>query len=74
MVIKLKSSGELEWMKLFGGSGSTSFYRMLSEPDGGVLAMGSITGLGEGSSDVVLMKLSSAGGIEKLKTFGTSAS
>ena len=69
MVIKLKSSGELEWV-----SGITSFYRMLSEPDGGVLAMGSITGLGEGSSDVVLMKLSSAGGIEIVNTFGTSAS
>ena len=47
---------------------------MLSEPDGGVLAMGYTTGFGEGSSDVILMKLSSAGGIEKLKTFGTSAS
>ena len=77
-VVKLSSSGMLEWQKAYGGSGSETAQNIQQTTDGGYIvacttnsANGDVTGIhGNGGTDGWLMKLSSSGTIEWQKVLG----
>ena len=46
IVVKMSKDGNLEWIKLYGGTASSNFIRLISTDDGGVLALGNTTGFG----------------------------
>lgn len=71
-VAKLTSDGNLEWFKMFTGSGSEQLIRLLKQDDGGVLAMGNTDSYGEGSFDAVLLKLSASGEVLVSRLYGSS--
>lgn len=45
-MLKLSQNGDLEWIKLYGGTGANNFAKLMSDDDGGVLALGNTTGYG----------------------------
>ena len=71
-LIKINSSGELEWNKTFGGDKDDygrSFQRTI---DGGYIIGGSTKSYGEGKEDFWLIKIDSEGNEEWNKTYGGS--
>jgi hypothetical protein len=77
-IVKLTSSGELDWQKSLGGSSSEWAYSIQQTTDGGyIMAGGSSSSEGDlsenkGSSDYWIVKLTSTGGIDWQKSFGGS--
>ena len=72
-VAKVSSNGDLLWMKMLGGLLTTTFQRVISTDDGGVLVTGNTTGYGEGSFDIILCKLSASGNLEFTKLYGSNS-
>ena len=77
-VIKLSSTGSLDWQKSFGGSGNDYATAVLQAIDGGYLVGGytfSVDGdvtTNHGNNDYWLLKLNSDGSLKWQKTFGGS--
>ncbi len=69
-ILKLSSSGGIEWQRAYGGSGSEvpSCIRLTS--DGGYIIVGGTTSFGAGTFDFLVLKLSSSGDIEWQRTVG----
>ena len=57
LLIKLTNNGELVWIKRIGGLGSTLLSRIATEEDGSVIVMGNTDSYGEGSYDILILKL-----------------
>jgi uncharacterized delta-60 repeat protein len=72
LIIKLNSSGNIEWSKAIGGSSSDYIYPISQTPDGGYIAGGNTTSYGAGLTDFFIIKLNSSGNIEWSKTIGGS--
>ncbi len=79
-VLKLSSTGALEWQKCFGGSGWDEANAVEQTPDGGYIVAGTgssndgdISG-NHGSSDFWVLKLTENGNIEWQKSLGGSKS
>jgi|GEM_PF-518136 len=75
-IIKLDDSGNLQWQKALGGSGTEEAYSVEQTSDGGYIIAGSsnsnngnVTG-NHGSYDYWIVKLDSAGNIQWQKSFG----
>jgi len=68
---KLSAAGNVQWQKLYGGSGEESARDLLPTPDGGCLAVASTSSFGAGGADFWLLKLNSGGKIEWQKAYGT---
>ncbi len=75
-VVKLNSSGEIEWQKCLGGTNYDFAYSIQQTSDGGFI-VASITGSNDGDvsgnhggSDYWVVKLNSSGGIEWQKCLG----
>ena len=75
-VIKLDESGNVEWSKLYGGSGDDSGVAVIQTADGGYIAVGEtastdgqVTGL-NGNIDFWVIKLSADGTLEWQNTYG----
>ena len=78
-LLKIDSSGSVEWSRALGGSGSEDGARLTQTADGGFLANFSSTSSNDGdvtnyhgNRDCWLVKLSSAGSIEWSRTVGGS--
>lgn len=76
-VIKLDSSGNLQWQKTFGGSNDETAQCVRQTPDGGYIAVGSTTSNNgdilsgnQGSLDYWVLKLDSTGNLQWEKTYG----
>lgn len=77
-VVKLNSSGSIEWQNTIGGTGNDDLYSVIQTTDGGYLLGGySISGISgdktvasKGGYDYWIVKLNSAGGIVWQKTYG----
>jgi len=69
-VLKLYSTGNIEWQKTYGASGSDYAYCVQQTIDGGYIIAGDTTSFGAGSVDIWILKLSSTGNIEWQKTYG----
>ena len=75
-IIKVTSSGEIEWQKTLGGSEDDMSHSIIQTVDGGYIFTG-YTGSNNGDitnnhgiSDVLVVKLSSTGSTEWQKTYG----
>jgi uncharacterized delta-60 repeat protein len=70
LVVKLNSTGDLEWAKTYGGTSSDDAYSIQQTSEGGYIVAG-IT-LSYGAYDVLIIKLNSIGDLEWARTFGDS--
>lgn len=78
-VMQVSTSGDIQWINTFSGSGSQSGRGINSTSDGGLILTGYSTSndgdfddLNRGDRDIVLIKLNSSGETEWLRTFGGS--
>jgi len=71
LVIKLNSSGNIEWKKTFGGTGDDVAYSICETFDSGYIVAGETSSFGAGYRDFLVIKLNSYGNIEWAKTFGS---
>lgn len=75
-IIKISSTGTLEWQKTFGGSNYEHAYDIIQTIDGGYIFLGSSSSsngdvnLNYGFDDIWVVKLSTDGTIEWQKSFG----
>lgn len=75
-IVKLTSTGAIQWQKAIGGADNDYVYSFHSTPDGGYIAAGytysnngDVSG-NHGDADAWIVKLSSSGAIEWQKTLG----
>jgi len=73
-VLKLDSTGNLEWQKTFGRGNDDDDYAFSIQQttDGGYVVAGETDSFGAGVYDTYVLKLDSAGNLEWQKTFGGS--
>jgi uncharacterized delta-60 repeat protein len=69
-ILKLSSSGNIEWQQIYGGSDQDWFSTVQQTSDGGYAVCGSSYSFGAGSSDGWILKLASNGNIEWQQTYG----
>ena len=70
LILKLSSTGAVDWVRTFGGAGGDGAYSIIQTSDGGYAVTGYTYSFGAGSSDFLILKLSSTGDLEWAKTFG----
>ena len=73
LVIKLDSDFNPEWEQAFGGAGIETAATVWPAKDGGYLVTGTTDSVGNGASDVWLLKLEPDGKLAWNKTFGGTA-
>jgi hypothetical protein len=73
-LVKLSSSGSLEWAKAVGGGNHDFGYSVIQTTDGGCAVVGYTKSFGAGSEDLFLLKFSSTGSVEWARTVGGSDS
>jgi hypothetical protein len=56
-VVKLDSSGNVQWTKTIGGSGGDGAMSIIRSSDGGYVFAGSTTSFGVGNSDIYVVKM-----------------
>ncbi len=71
-VLKLSSTGTVNWQQTYGGSDLDEAYSVQQTSDGGYIVAGRTLSFGAGFSDAWILKLSSAGAIEWQRTYGAS--
>jgi hypothetical protein len=72
-VVKLDSSGNVQWAKTIGGSDYDAAYSIIQSSDGGYAVAGYTRSFGAGSEDMYVVKLDSSGNIVWTKTIGGSS-
>ncbi len=73
MLVKLSSSGALQWCKTAGGPAADYAYSLTQSSDGGFVVAGSTMSYGSGSNDIYVVKFNSSGIAEWGKTVGGSS-
>jgi uncharacterized delta-60 repeat protein len=71
-VLKLTSIGDVEWESIYGGSDNDYLNCIQETSGGGYVVIGNTYSFGAGDSDLLVLKLSSAGDIEWQRTYGGS--
>ena len=69
-VLKLDSSGGIEWQQAYGGLYLDRGWSIQQTSDGGYIVGGATSSCGAPCSDVWILKLDSSGGIEWQRTYG----
>jgi len=69
-ILKLNSTGEIEWQKTFGGEDDDKANSIQQTKDGGYIVAGWTESFGSGYNDVYILKLNAKGDLEWQKTFG----
>lgn len=69
---KYSDDGEIDWQKAYGGDGIDTGYKARETSDGGFIVAGATESFSNGSSDIWVFKIDSAGGIEWQKSYGGS--
>ena len=76
LILKLNSTGNIEWKKSYGGSGFDNARSIQQTSDGGYIVVGSTSSTdgdvsgNHGSADYWILKLNSTGNIEWKKSYG----
>ncbi|OGF66572.1 MAG: hypothetical protein A2Y62_01005 [Candidatus Fischerbacteria bacterium RBG_13_37_8] len=70
LIMKLNSSGNIQWRRLFSSSGWNAAESIAATPDGGYIVTGTAYSDIE-ANDVIVIKLNSSGNILWRRTFGT---
>ena len=79
-VVKLNSSGTIQWQKNYGGSDNDNSYSVIQTSDGGYIsagrtnssASGDVTGTNKGIADFWVVKMNGSGTLEWQKNYGGS--
>ncbi len=71
-LIKLNSSGIVEWQKIYGGINADAGYALVQTSEGGYIIAGETKSYGAGQADCWIIRLDSAGGILWQKAYGGS--
>jgi uncharacterized delta-60 repeat protein len=72
-VVKLDSSGNVQWTKTIGGSYSDVANSIIQSSDGGYVVAGWTASFGAGDDDIFVVKLDSSGNVVWAKTIGGSS-
>jgi len=70
-VLKLSSTGTIDWQRIYGGSNDDKAYSIQQTSDGGYIVAGVTASFGAGSDDAWILKLSSTGTIDWQRTYGS---
>jgi len=70
LVLKLSSTGNLEWSHVFGGNGDDYASSIQQTGDGGYTVAGTTFSYSAGEMDIWIFKLSSSGEIDWQRTYG----
>jgi len=73
-ILKLSSSGDIEWQRTYGGYDHDFAESIQQTSDGGYILAGGTRSFGAGIYDFLVLKLSAAGDIEWQKTYGETGS
>lgn len=74
-VIKLKTNGDIDWQKTFGGTSADVAYSIQQTlPDGGYVIAGQSSSFGNQLGDIWILKINSTGEINWQKTYGGGSS
>jgi hypothetical protein len=71
-VIKLDSSGDVQWQNTYGGTAADRGFGVGQTTDGGYLVAGRSESFGAGNADMWLLKLQSGGAVDWQRTYGSS--
>jgi len=71
-VLKLSSTGAIEWQRTYGGNSWDWPYSIQQTSDGGYIVAGITYSFGAGNTDIWILKLFSTGAIEWQRTYGGS--
>jgi predicted secreted protein len=71
-LIKTDASGNMQWNKTYGGTGTDAAMCLIQSVDGGYALVGYTSSFGAGSSDFWLVKTDAAGNMQWNKTYGTT--
>jgi hypothetical protein len=69
-LVKADASGNMQWNKTYGGSGSDQGFSMIQTSDGGYAVIGLTTSFGAGGADAYLVKTDASGNMQWNKTYG----
>jgi uncharacterized delta-60 repeat protein len=69
-ILKLNSTGGVDWQKTYGGSDSDEAYCVQQTSDGGIIVAGHTYSYGVGNNDIWVLKLNSTGGVDWQKIYG----
>ena len=69
-VVKLNSSGTVQWTRTVGGTSGDKGYSIVQTTDGGYFISGSTLSFGAGGFDYYMIKLNSAGTVQWTRTAG----
>ncbi|MCW4043139.1 MAG: hypothetical protein NWE90_05390 [Candidatus Bathyarchaeota archaeon] len=69
-ILKLTSSGDIEWQRTYGGRSRDSAWSIQKTSDGGYIVAGDTESFGAGDADIWILKLDSSGDIEWQRTYG----
>jgi predicted secreted protein len=72
-VLKLDSSGNVQWQKTYGGNNDDESSSIQQTSDGGYIVAGGTKCFGAGDDDIWVLKLDSSGNVQWQKTYGGSA-
>jgi uncharacterized delta-60 repeat protein len=72
-VVKLDSSGNVQWTKTIGGGSGDYAYSIIQSSDGGYVVAGGTSSFGAGGYDIYVVKLDSGGNVQWTKTIGGSS-
>jgi len=71
-ILKLTSSGDIEWQRTYGGSGGDDGSSIQETGDGGYIVTVETESFGAGDRDLWILKLTSSGDIEWQRAYGGS--
>lgn len=69
-IIKLDSSGDITWQRIYGGEGNDTAYSIQQTSDGGYIAAGRESSFHAWHENLWILKLDSSGYIEWQRTYG----
>lgn len=73
ILIKIDSSGEEEWTKIYGGEDWDFGYEIIAHPDGGYVIVGETYSFGLGQNDVYVLHIDEDGNVIWSQTYGSQA-
>src|SRR5207247_4873169 len=69
-IVKLDSSGSLQWTKNVGGLNYEEAWSIIQTTDGGYVVGGWTASYGAGSADIYIVKLDASGTLQRSRTVG----
>jgi len=70
ILVKLSSTGNVQWARVYGGTGADTGVSVIQTSDGGYAIFGKTYSYGAGSADFLLVKVTSTGTISWAKVYG----